>query len=73
MINTQFHIYLNWHILVQNLNHLIKQVIYQYQVELSIYIQLDIPFVDGEFNTKGAFVNMNVDDIECDEGIFVNE
>ena len=35
--------------------------------------QLDIPFTNGEFNTKGAFMNMNVDDIECDESIVVNE
>ena len=35
--------------------------------------QLDVPFTDGEFNTKGAFMNMNVDGIECDESIVVNE
>ena len=35
--------------------------------------QLDVPFTNGEFNTKGAFMNMNVDDIECDESIVVNE
>ena len=35
--------------------------------------QLDIPFTNGEFNTKGAFMNMNVDDIECDESIVENE
>ena len=35
--------------------------------------QLDIPFTNGEFNTKGAFMNMNVDNIECDESIVVNE
>ena len=31
---------------------------------------LDVPFANGEFNTKGAFMNMNLDDIECDESIF---
>ena len=35
--------------------------------------QLDVPFTNGEFNTKGAFMDMNVDDIECDESIVVNE
>ena len=35
--------------------------------------KLDVPFSNGEFNTKGAFMNMNVDDIECDESIVVNE
>ena len=35
--------------------------------------KLDVSFTNGEFNTKGAFVNMNVDDIECDESIVVNE
>ena len=35
--------------------------------------QLDVPFTNGEFNTKRAFMNMNVDDIECDESIVVNE
>ena len=35
--------------------------------------KLDIPFTNGEFNTKGAFMNMNADDIECDESIVVNE
>ena len=35
--------------------------------------KLDVPFTNGEFNTKRAFVNMNVDDIECDESIVVNE
>ena len=35
--------------------------------------QLDVPFTNGEFNTKGVFINRNVDDIECDESIVVNE
>ena len=35
--------------------------------------QLDVPFINGEFNTKGAFMNVNVNDIECDESIKVNE
>ena len=35
--------------------------------------KLDVPFTNGEFNTKGAFMKMNVDDIECDESIVVNE
>ena len=35
--------------------------------------QLDVPFTNGEFNTKGTFMNVNVDDIECDESIVVNE
>ena len=34
---------------------------------------LDIPFKNGEFNTKRAFMNVNTDDIECDESIVVNE
>ena len=35
--------------------------------------QLDVPFINGEFNTKGAFMNINVDYIKCDESIVVNE
>ena len=35
--------------------------------------QLDVPFTNGEFDTKGAFMNMNVDDIECDESIVISE
>ena len=35
--------------------------------------KLDVPFTNGEFHTKGAFMNMNADDIECDESIVVNE
>ena len=35
--------------------------------------QLDIPFTNGEFNTLGAFRDMNVGDIKCDESIIVNE
>ena len=35
--------------------------------------RIDVPFTNGEFNTKGAFMNMNVDDIKCDESIVVNE
>ena len=35
--------------------------------------KLDIPFTNGEFNIEGAFMNVNVDDIECDESIVVNE
>ena len=41
-------------------------------IKLSIN-QLDVPFTNGEFNTERAFMNMNVDDIECDESIVVNE
>ena len=40
---------------------------YNYPIDIS----LDVPFTNGEFNTKGAFMNMNVDDIECDESILV--
>ena len=35
--------------------------------------RIDVPFTNGEFNTKGAFINMNVNDIECDESIVVNK
>ena len=35
--------------------------------------QLDVPFINGIFNTQGAFREMNVDDIKCDESIVVNE
>ena len=35
--------------------------------------QLDVPFTNGEFNTKGAFINMNVDDMDCDDSIVVND
>ena len=36
-------------------------------------IQLDVLFTNGEFDTKGALLNVNMDDIECDESIVVNE
>ena len=32
---------------------------------------MDVPFTNGEFNTQGAFIKLNVDDIECDESIWV--
>ena len=62
--------------MIQDLNHSIKQQVYLYQVWLSNYQsinKLDVPFINGEFNTEGAFMNVNVDDIKCDESIVVNE
>ena len=46
---------------------------YDYQILNQSINQLDVPFTNGEFNTVNAFMNMNVDDIECDESIVVNE
>ena len=33
--------------------------------------QIDVPFTNGVFSVEGAFMNVNVDDIECDESILV--
>ena len=33
---------------------------------------VDVPFTNGEFNAKGALMNVNVDDIKCDESILEN-
>ena len=46
------------------------QQVYLYQVEYSYYIYVDVPFTNGEFHSM-LFIDKNVDDIECDEGIVV--
>ena len=30
---------------------------------------VDVPFTNGEIDIKGPWVNLSVDDIECDESI----
>ena len=52
-----------------------QQLPFPYKVHLNFQsLQfLDVPFINGEFNTKGAFMNMNVDDIECDESMIVSK
>ena len=52
------------------MDHFMKQQVYLYQVEYSIVIYVDVPFINGEFNSM-LFRELNVDDIECDESILV--
>ena len=47
------------------------QRVYLYQVDHSYSFYVDVPFTNGEFHMDRAFMDMNVDDIECDEGIVV--
>ena len=49
----------------------LKQQVYHYQVEYLYVFYVDVPFINGEYNTINAFMNVNVDDIECDESISV--
>ena len=52
------------------MDHFMKQQVYLYQVEYSIVIYVDVPFINGELHSM-LFRELNVDDIECDEGILV--
>ena len=38
--------------------------------DIQVIVDVDIPFTNGELNTKIAFIKMNVDEIEY-EGILV--
>ena len=34
-----------------------------------MFNEVDVPFKKGELNTKRAFLNLNIDELECDESI----
>ena len=53
------------------MNHSLKQRVYLYQVVFFIIFYVDVPFINGNFIAKGAFMNMREDDIECDESKLV--